>query len=70
VCVCMCVCVRVCACTCVLPGGVSLLLVEVDAGHAGPWESITIEQLSKELGHIAKLVCLKTMYCAILCVQE
>ena len=64
--------VRVCvsASACVLPGGVSLLLIEVDAGHAGPWESITIEQLSKELGHIAKLVCLKTMYCAILCVQE
>ena len=38
------------------PGRVCLLFIEVDARHAGPRQSVAVEQLSKELGHVAEFV--------------
>lgn len=61
----MCAWERVCVC---VPRRVGLLLIEVNAGHAGPGEGIAIKELCKKLGHIAKLVSLKPMYSTILCV--
>lgn len=42
----------------------------MDTGHAGPGEGIGIEQLTKELGHIAKLVGLQAMNGTVLCVTS
>ena len=49
-----------------LPWGVGLLLVEVYTGHACPGQGIGVEELGKELGHIAQLVGLQSVHCRIL----
>ena len=52
------------------PGGVGLLLIEVDTGHASPGKGVAVEQLAKELCHVSQLVCLQSVDCRILKLKQ
>ena len=49
-----------------IPGGVGLVLVEMDTRHSGPRESVGVEQLGKKLGHVAEFVGLQSVNCGVL----
>ena len=48
------------------PRGVGLVFVEMYTTQGRPRESISVEELGKELGNISEFVGLQTMYSSIL----
>ena len=42
------------------------MFIEMYAGHPSPGQGITVEELTKELGHVTQLVGLQSMHCRIL----